>query len=161
MDNKQNRVIRFRAWDTNKKTMLYERDHTGVDEDGDEHDFVERIIQIDEERFMFFMSRCVYSENCNFNDGDVIRGPLMQFIGLKDKKGKDIYEGDIVRFEVENEDMWSGDNQGVIQYEKYRPMFNIQTQNSGDITIGCGYDAYSGTLEVIGNVHENGDLLDK
>ena len=84
---------------------------------------------------------------------------LMQFTGLKDKNGKEIYEGDIVRFEVENKSMWSGDNIGFVEYEEYRPLFSITTKNSGSITIGCGYDACPGTLEVVGNIYENEELL--
>jgi len=55
--------------------------------------------------------------------------------------------GDKVRFKVENQDMWSGDLVGTLDWQNGE--FVIKTENSGIITIDKGYDAYFHTLEKI------------
>lgn len=64
---------------------------------------------------------------------------LMQYTGLKDKTGKEIYEGDIVR---------AGKILSVIEY------------SSGQF-IGIDWQYYNDrNLEVIGNIYENKELLE-
>ena len=77
----QNRVIKFRAWikkdNMGKSTMFYQG----------------------EQYLQSFLSRCVFFSNDEGRDhekyGDY---ELMQFTGLKDKDGKEVYEGDILRY---------------------------------------------------------------
>ncbi len=66
---------------------------------------------------------------------------LMQYTGLKDKNGKEIYEGDIV----------SWNNQVGNQYEVYF----INGKFMGCNELGSENDH----IEVIGNIYENSDLL--
>ena len=78
--------------------------------------------------------------------GDV--SPVMQYTGLKDKNGKEIYEGDIVqnfreKFIVE---YWGG--QILVSWY-------LRSINSGDTSeLDC-----FGEYEVIGNIYENPELL--
>lgn len=66
--------------------------------------------------------------------------PIMQFTGLLDKNGKEIYEGDVVEF-IPGESISEGVS--VVVYRENYASFNV----SGD-----GY-------EILGNIWENPELL--
>ena len=70
---------------------------------------------------------------------------LMQYVGCKDKNNKEIYEGDIVK---------TKEHIGQIIYSK--GMFFIDVK--GDFYLPI-YNV-SESMEVIGNIYENPDLLD-
>lgn len=55
--------------------------------------------------------------------------------------------GDFVTFDVENSNLWVGDLFGRI-IERSGELA-IQTERSGVVTIGKGYDAYPGTIRVL------------
>jgi hypothetical protein len=74
-----------------------------------------------------------------------IHGESQQFTGLLDKLGKEIYEGDIVR------------KYGEGKHEVYWHEFTACWRMIGFTGMTKGDSALS--LEVIGNIWENGDLL--
>jgi uncharacterized phage protein (TIGR01671 family) len=80
---------------------------------------------------------------------------VMQFTGLQDKDGVDIYEGDVVNSDCYSGGAWFGRNQPrtkyVIKYNNDTGRFCFkQTDRMGD----------DNSMEVIGNIHENPELLE-
>ena len=89
---------------------------------------------------------------------------LMQYTGLKDKNGVKIFEGDIVRTYKLNTDKHFEDRIreydefiGVIAWNEYRLKYCIQKNNTEYEDMFKQFGHY---YEVIGNIYENGDLLE-
>ncbi|RNE24865.1 YopX family protein [Lacticaseibacillus paracasei] len=81
---------------------------------------------------------------------------LMQYTGLHDKNGREIYEGDIIvahpkmKYEIPKI--------GVVQYGDYRPMFQYKLVDGEEYSIWN--NDVNRTYEVIGNIFENPELLE-
>ena len=98
---------------------------------------------------------------------------LMQFTGLTDKNGKEIYEGDIVRILYTD---WGskpqGDTRTLEQYlidiahigkiEYHAPSFFVMIKNRYDewSENTTNYGKY-GYIEVIGNIYQNPELINQ
>ena len=75
---------------------------------------------------------------------------LMQYTGIKDKNGTEIYEGDILEL-YDEEDFFK------VEYQAEDVRF-LLTSNS----ICVSFEYYSqGEIEVVGNIYENSKLLQK
>lgn len=123
------REIKFRAWDKERKLM---REPAAIGVKGG----------------------ISWVKGTDFGyDGNGASFELMQFTGLRDKDGNDIYEGDIVR-----QDLIDGSELGQVVYtNNARFVWVHLSEGEGH---GYGFDALDwGRREVIGNVHENPELL--
>ena len=118
------REIKFRAWDKSKNKMFYDVQETSCYWDGI---FNPDVIQ--EDNFGYILDK-----------KDVYE--VMQYTGLKDKNGKEIYEGDILNFDDE---YW------VVSFEdgKYIGTFDNVIYDICEIS----------HYEVVGNIYENSYLL--
>ena len=129
-----NRIIKFRAWDKKRKRML---------------DVVKLGFRLD------------YREEIDgpisgvtvMGDGheDLLNFELMQFTGLKDENGKEIYEGDLMTLK-------RPDREWDYKYLKVcwnKSMFELQSKDGKYIM--PIYPA--GNYIVIGNIYEDKDLL--
>lgn len=74
--------------------------------------------------------------------------PLMQFTGLHDKNGKEIYEGDVIE--------WVGMHT-VIFFSEMFAAFRMKTVHDGVEDFFT--KPLEAGIEVIGNIHENPELL--
>lgn len=90
---------------------------------------------------------------------------FMQYTGLKDKNGKEIFEGDIIKFHHIAVNEY---RQGVVKYGDKWATFYIATKNRHGVGIALDsvHQWYykendDGTeCEIIGNIHENPQLLE-
>ena len=145
------REIKFRAWDSYEKKMLF----------------------ADEFPIFFEKDNGFHSGKCADNgNGDWGNLPLMQYTGLKDKNGKEIYEGDIILIENQKTQIqkkkaictiamssrggYCAIIEKVIKWENFRldppaPKTHIYFFNILDTLV----------YEIIGNIYENPGLIKK
>ncbi len=144
--------IKFRAWDTEREVMA-NVSHIGLNDC--------EVGMEDEE------CRCwntPYPYVCK----------LMQYTGLKDKNGKEIYEGDILSYkhitytDCSKTKIEEIEDESFIEIITYSPMASIVKPHSKNVKC-FGYDSInkeclildltSDEVEVIGNKFENPELL--
>lgn len=122
------REFKFRAWDTEKQEMATVN-FIGL------NDY--EVGMEDEECRRW---RATYPYVCR----------LMQYTNLKDKNGKEIYEGDILKVKVDD-----GEANLYVKYTngEYRVV------NKGKWEDSLYAYMYFGDVEVVGNIYENKDLI--
>ena len=74
---------------------------------------------------------------------------LLQYIGTFDKKGKEIFEGDILKG-----GSYSGRNKNGVVVKRGHEYFAITSSGVSE-----GYSTEFNSMEIIGNIYENEDLI--
>ena len=115
----------------------------------------------------------------NYEEYDVIPETVGQYTGLKDKNGKKIFEGDIFKFNDEvwescytscgtEYDSWSIENYAVVGFDEETARYDFvkykYNENSVEADLHQNHDIefadFVGELEIIGNIHDNPELLE-
>lgn len=136
------REIKFRVWDTTRKIMLYPEDLT--------HDWYFRC-----DTFQVHQVKEKFGRLCINEIKDPV---IMQYTGLKDKNGKEVYDGDIVDRRGEH----------VVVDLAIPTLEDAKGGNFDNFIHWCLYsESHSGLggmgreeIEAIGNIYENPELVD-
>ncbi len=138
--------IKLRAWDEGNKVMHHNFQFISSYVPNDESEGSDWIIFISD-KFPLENKETNPFDNPNPFFKEQLK--IMQYTGLKDKNGVEIYEGDIVN----SRSSWTGINlTGEVVYEDaaFRIGDNIKTS-----TLVC--NTYN--MEIIGNIYENPELM--
>lgn len=127
------RTIKFRAWDKGEKKMVIHPSLWTMDLNGG-----------------LFYGNAKMTKDDNVFDYPIT---IMQFTGLLDKNGKEIYEGDIVVLICEQSCGYGirRQNPRIIEWK--------EQLNSIGFNLGLGRYKKGGKYEIIGNIYENPELL--
>lgn len=130
-------ILRFQVWNKATKEM---------------HE-VDDIVSIDFEKKQICVKTLFFDQLNHYDLDDVV---LMQSTGLRDKNGKEIFEGDILK--VTNLSSWLE----VVSFNKDKAMF-VSKETERKVEETPLYDLFNTDIfevEIIGNIWEDGELLD-
>lgn len=150
-----NREIKFRVWDKYKKQMY---PISSIDYNIFSQEI--RIIAVGHKNGMC----TAYNKNHNSEKCDITALELMQYTGLKDKNGKEIYEGDIVKI-TEKEKISKHKVISMkpiiadIEWSEEYLTYTLITTSVKDAFESLTDYLDECDIEVIGNIYDNPELL--
>ena len=113
----------------------------------------EPIIELDENYWEHSYGYAPSAEDYHLsNRFEVIPETVGQFTGITDKNGVKIFEGDIVKANFPYA------KKGLVEWDKKRGSFYVNPID-GFAAYDKGYKMNANKLEIIGNIHENTELL--
>lgn len=146
-----NREIKFRAWDKRKKRMYHLTDGSafGIDYEVGIWNIGWELCEISANG-----KQVVCSQDSDVRDD----GVLMQYTGLNDKNGKEIYEGDLLRRYTELAVSY-GSVTVVCKWSATRAGFELIGADERGFNWGISQRQCKEKCEVIGNIYESPELL--
>lgn len=133
------REIKFRAWDNEIKRMIYEFSIVGIE------------TRLDDDGSLIIGT---YTKN-----GDWYELKRLQFTGLEDKNGKEIFEGDVIEWIAVGREGGNIEDIGRKMNMGKSKVFFEDGKFLSHNTIPVGHH-YTDEIEVIGNIYENPELND-
>lgn len=100
-----------------------------------------------------FDTQQAYLSECGWYDFKDIE--LMQYTGLKDKNGVEIYEGDIIQFQPEPEEK-PYHNKYVVDFFQEDCSFSLFQKGKAKLGL---FEYERNEIIVVGNIYENPELL--
>ena len=139
------RDIKFRVWDNERNAMLNSK---SVD-----IDFFEGKIEITSDTIRYDE---VYTD-------EIKDFELMQYTGVKDKNGREIYEGDIIKRTdlTPTENHYGKEEVGLVEYKNAQFILRISKDDYYEISSDGLFNFDMADYEVIGNIYENSELLER
>ncbi len=108
---------------------------------------------------IFFNLESCNKESVAWYENQIKDNPVVQFTGLKDRNGSEIYDGDIIKSTFNSRVGLTETDIYTVQYDRVNPCFVMKSTTKD---FEYEYDFVQVDLrvnEVIGNIYENKQLL--
>lgn len=130
-------IPRYRAWDKIHKTM-YKADD---------------VKYIDIEKNQIYVKTLFFERASRYDFNDIV---LMQSTGLTDKNGKEIFEGDILSIETDEENV-----KVEVSWDSKHALFAFESKKYNEKEpLAELFEDNPYPFKIIGNIWEDGELLD-
>lgn len=130
-------IPRYRAWNKATKEM---------------HE-VDDIVSIDFEKKQIYVKTLFFNQLNHYVFDAVV---LMQSTGLRDKNGKEIFEGDILNIETDEENV-----RVEVSWDSKHALFVFESKKYNEKeALGELFEDNSYPFKIIGNIHTNPELLE-